>query len=182
MISGGCSPGKLFPGQYFDQETQLHYNYFRDYDASLGRYTTSDPIGLDAGINTYLYVENNPLAYFDLLGLAKCRCNATGGGVRDKSRLGTNGLGMKVCSYKCTCDMPNQCPDKIDLKLKYDAGTGGSVGCIGQFTYIPHWTQPGGIQEVRFERFSFDTESWTERANPFSKIPNGFISAVRSRL
>nr|WP_269750001.1 RHS repeat-associated core domain-containing protein [Pseudomarimonas arenosa] len=27
-----------FPGQQFDRETGLHYNYYRDYDPSTGRY------------------------------------------------------------------------------------------------------------------------------------------------
>jgi len=57
------------PGQRYDQETGLHYNYFRDYDPSIGRYGESDPIGLAGGINTYAYVAGDPLGRFDRLGL-----------------------------------------------------------------------------------------------------------------
>jgi RHS repeat-associated protein len=58
-----------FPGQYYDSETGLHYNYFRYYDPQTGRYHTYDSIGLAGGLNPYLYADANPLANFDPLGL-----------------------------------------------------------------------------------------------------------------
>ena len=57
---------ELLPGQYFDKETNLHYNYFRDYDTAIGRYIQSDPIGL-AG-NSYGYAANDPLSLTDPTG------------------------------------------------------------------------------------------------------------------
>jgi RHS repeat-associated protein len=51
--------------QYWDSETNSHYNYFRDYQPHKGRYVQSDPIGLYGGINTFAYVDGNPLANFD---------------------------------------------------------------------------------------------------------------------
>jgi RHS repeat-associated protein len=66
---GAFSFNLRFPGQYFDQESGLNYNWWRSYDAVTGRYITSDPVGLDGGLNTFLYVVGDPINYIDPNGL-----------------------------------------------------------------------------------------------------------------
>jgi len=58
--SGGIDTALRFPGQQADPDTGFAYNYFRDYDPTLGRYIQADPIGLAGGINRYAYVGGNP--------------------------------------------------------------------------------------------------------------------------
>jgi RHS repeat-associated protein len=57
------------PGQIFDEESGLHYNYFRDYYSGIGRYIEPDPIGLEGGINLFAYANLNPINEIDLFGL-----------------------------------------------------------------------------------------------------------------
>jgi len=58
-----------FPGQYFDAETGLNYNYQRTYDPVIGGYTQHDPIGLNGGMNPFGYVGGNPVNQVDPKGL-----------------------------------------------------------------------------------------------------------------
>ena len=60
-----------FAGQYFDVETGLYYNYFRDYEPQVGRYVESDPAGLRFSLNTYAYLDASPLDGTDPLGLGR---------------------------------------------------------------------------------------------------------------
>ena len=63
------------PGQYFDEESGLHYNRYRYYDPHCARYISQDPIGLAGGLNFYQYVIN-PLTCIDPLGLTSCELAA----------------------------------------------------------------------------------------------------------
>ena len=63
-----------YPGQYFDEESNLNYNYFRSYQAAQGRYTQVDPIGLAGGLNRFTYADANPINSVDPMGLATYQC------------------------------------------------------------------------------------------------------------
>lgn len=59
-----------FKGHYYDSKTEFHYNYFRYYSPTIGRYLTPDPIGQEGDINLFAYVKNNPINETDHNGLS----------------------------------------------------------------------------------------------------------------
>ncbi len=98
-VTGTVTNNLRFPGQYFDSETGLHQNGFRDYKSEIGRYVEADPLlngfvnskiypeGCEAKLphgiiprqflelNPFVYSNNNPIKYVDFLGLLACEKN-----------------------------------------------------------------------------------------------------------
>lgn len=60
-----------FAGQYADKETGLFVNHYRYYSPNLGRYVQTDPIGLEGGVNTFAYVNGDPVSFVDPYGLVE---------------------------------------------------------------------------------------------------------------
>ena len=123
------------PGQYFDKETNLHYNYFRDYDPSIGRYGESDPIGLLAGLNTYAYVDGEALGYLDLWGLIKRVLRHEFQIVETTINLGSGKGSLKRKNYWAIYAMVPDCfvlLDEIQRKWDIDAGAKPSPKIGGQ--------------------------------------------------
>ena len=76
------------PGQYFDEESGLHYNRHRYYDPHCARYISQDPIGLAGGENAYSYVAN-PITWIDPLGLDEvCPGTEAGKGTGNTAQAG----------------------------------------------------------------------------------------------
>lgn len=121
-----------FPGQYYDQETGLWNNGFRDYDPVLGRYVESDPIGLKGGVNTYAYVGENPLNHVDPTGLTTW-----------KGTYGSLSGGLIGGSYFDTYDLTSECVNGERAKATVWA-TGGAIGAAPSVLWL---TSGGGSIE-----------------------------------
>jgi RHS repeat-associated protein len=113
-----------FPGQRYDVASGLNYNYFRNYDAGIGRYAASDPIGLLGGMSTFAYVGNSPLVYSDPLGLIKW----TG---KEYTVGAMIGIGGSVTLY----NLESECVNGIKAKVRV-VGVGPSLGVEAK-TKIP---------------------------------------------
>ncbi len=123
------------PGQYFDEETGLHYNLFRYYAPECGRFISQDPIGLNGGINLYAYVKN-PLTWIDPLGLAGCNAQQR----RNISDL-RNGKDVTVRSVDEARALLDNMPD---LRPHVDSFPARSGDLYSGTKFSDVWKQPAG--------------------------------------
>ena len=103
-----------FQGQYYDQETGLHYNRFRYYDPDVGRFVGQDPIKLMGGANLYQYMAN-PLSWIDPLGL-KCT-KAIRDSMKKAGMLLEGHAAHHVIPESVWNSLGQACKDKLNLNL-----------------------------------------------------------------
>jgi RHS repeat-associated protein len=118
---GSFSYNPRFPGQYYDVETGLNYNYSRDYDSQIGRYIESDPTGLKGGNNTYAYARSNPEQLIDPTGETAWHGQSMAYGV-------VAGIGMTFTKYFLTSDCEN---GKIASATVYAVGPAAGADIEG---------------------------------------------------
>ena len=145
-----------FPGQYFDQETGLFHNGFRDYDPQTGRYIQVDPIGLEGSLNPYLYAEGNPLTFIDPFGLGATNGSATSDGSSnsaDDSKSGGQcgggaGGGAGAGGGSNPFMPPNLFPHDLGPP-RVSIGIGGTLAeIIGVTGFLGVEFNPGGFSEM----------------------------------
>ncbi|MFI0982000.1 putative T7SS-secreted protein [Streptomyces sp. NPDC021093] len=132
-----------FPGQYFDPETGLHYNFHRYYDPESARYVSADPLGLAPGPNPSVYVRN-PLGWSDPLGLAPVECPHAWRTGPDGPHNAANG-------------------ERLQGQLREEAGPVGSIQNVDDIMNNPNMLS-GGVTPDQVRGAVVNNPGWREEA------------------
>ena len=154
-----------FQGQYYDEESGLHYNRFRYYDPQIGRFISQDPIGFAGSDNFYEYAPN-PIRWVDPYGLAPCK--------------------KKVANPRI--NMEHIFQGEINSKGQ---ATGfhheGSIGHSGKARIIQVVQGPNlrGVYRGKVEIFNTKTAQWVQKSVPSTFYPKTWsrskvISEIKS--
>jgi RHS repeat-associated protein len=180
-----------FPGQYYDAETGLHYNYFRDYEPGTGRYVESDPIGLGGGIDTYAYVASNPLNAIDFLGLSNCKlkpvtvcCLAKvfGKSKGDVTRVKIQPNSMRAKIFRTAAgqsgDFATTLPDQIMLTGDCNSFEGANWWQLHEFYHVFEQWDTGRLTQANYLPHH---KQWENEANQFADTNLGAFEKCLSR-
>jgi RHS repeat-associated protein len=168
-----------FQGQYFDEESGLHYNRYRYYDPQSGRFISQDPIRLDGGLSAYQYVPN-PLHWIDPFGL--CGDEEDGGGepdvlyraMKDKHYarfLKTGKVPATGETFTSPTEAESQGYRGVLVKFTLKPGTIGKLEAIG----VRDATQPLTAAQYPEMPLLQDTRNWTQN-NAFFKEENNQVN------
>jgi RHS repeat-associated protein len=91
-ITGSATQNLRFPGQYFQIETGLAYNWHRTYDPVTGRYTQPDPLGFVDGPSVFAYAGSSPYMNVDRDGRETWTWGANGSFVPGLGLEGSIGI------------------------------------------------------------------------------------------
>ena len=157
---GTFSYNLRLPGQFYDTETGLSYNYFRDYDPAVGRYVQSDPVGLRGGLNTYGYATANPVMRFDTTGLTSISVDISNGLMLVYPEVkGRWPYSMPVKSGINECTNNPKCSDSKNR---------GPIPAGDYVVKAAELSDPGVIHDV-LRQFRGDWGDWRAPAHP---LPN----------
>ena len=160
---GSMRLDNAFAGQLRDRESGKSQNYFRDYDSGLGRYTTSDPIGLRGGLSTFGYVNGEPTAGYDPKGLARvgdpypecprtpdgagCRAGIQPPGEKWCCKIGVGsclGADVGLAGRDCYACILSKGQDRKAC-FAYAAGGGAIANCLDEFCGPGKCKCPAGV-------------------------------------
>jgi RHS repeat-associated protein len=164
-ITGTATLDTRFPGQWYQSETGLHYNWHRSYDPTVGRYTQPDPLGFVDGPSVYGYAKGRPQSLVDLNGLMT------------STPRPTIPSGITYCAKDCSKDVyhrrldndPKQIDEAVNTGMVCGRGARQAGGGASPFPCVKAYAGPLPPNTKGIE---FTTKNCPTSFNPFLKEAN----------